>query len=267
MVRYLSREPGLAFATSGEVEARPLLFINGMGGAMPAWYHQARRFEGSRRVITYDHRGNGRSPEVDAPGEMATFAGDLLALMDELSVATADLVGVSFGGRLAQFMALNHPERVSSITLVATQAGPAGGIRGHGTLEEMGEMSAERFVEEVLPLLFGERYRESHRHHLEVFARARARNPQSPSALRRQMSAARGFDPRERLHTITHPTLVIHGEEDALCPISEAETLFERIPDSRLVRLEGIGHSPNIEDHGAFNDHLAAFLGELAARG
>ena len=81
------------------------------------------------------------------------------------------------------------------------------------------------------------------------------------------MSAARGFDPRERLHTITHPTLVIHGEEDALCPISEAETLFERIPDSRLVRLEGIGHSPNIEDHGAFNDHLAAFLGELAARG
>jgi pimeloyl-ACP methyl ester carboxylesterase len=74
------------------------------------------------------------------------------------------------------------------------------------------------------------------------------------------MDAARGFDPRDHLHRITAPTLIVHGQLDRLCPIEEAYTLEGAIPNSELVELANIGHSPNIEAPEAFNQALESFL-------
>ena len=74
------------------------------------------------------------------------------------------------------------------------------------------------------------------------------------------MDAAKKFDPRDELHRITAPTLIIHGKHDRLCPINEAYTLEGAIPNARLVELPKIGHSPNIEAPETFNEALESFL-------
>jgi len=259
-MRFTDGAAGLAYTVSGEVDTSPLVLINGLGGALQGWFFQTRHLSKLRFVVAYDHRGNGKSPDSEGAGELETYARDLLEVMDSASVQRADLCGVSFGGRLAQYMALNYADRVRSITLVSTQAGPAGTIEGHSVLDKMGTFTAEEILETVVPLLFGTDYINSHRRHLEVFARTRANNPLSLVALKRQMEAAKGFDPREELYRITAPTLIIHGKHDRLCPISEAYTLEAAIPNSKLVELPKIGHSPNIEAPEAFNEALESFL-------
>jgi pimeloyl-ACP methyl ester carboxylesterase len=262
-MRFTLGKAGLAYTVSGDHDTPPLVLINGLGGALQGWFFQTRHFSKSRFVVAYDHRGNGKSPDSDGVGELETYAQDLLEVMDSANVQRADLCGVSFGGRLAQYMALNFPERVRSLTLVATQAGPAGTIEGHSVLDKMGTMTGEEILEQVVPLLFGAQYIDDHRRHLKVFANARAKNPLSSTALKRQMDAARDFDPRDDLHRVTAPTLIIHGTLDRLCPIEEAYTLESAIPNAELVELPSVGHSPNIEAPSAFNAALESFLARV----
>jgi 3-oxoadipate enol-lactonase len=259
-MRFTEGDIRLAYTVFGDVGSTPLVLINGLGGTLQGWFYQTRHFSKTRYVLAYDHRGNGKSPDLEGVGEIETYAQDLIRVMDSAKINRADLCGVSFGGRLAQYMALAYPERVRSITLVATQSGPAGTVEGHSVLENMGTMTGDEIFERVVPLLFGPEYIESHLRHLKVFSNSRAKNPLSPVALRRQMAAARGFDPRDELHFISVPTLIIHGVIDRLCPIEEAYTLEAAIPNAQLVELPNVGHSPNIETPESFNEALESFL-------
>ena len=262
-MRFTSGDAGLAYTVSGDCGSPPLVLINGLGGALQGWFYQTRHISKSRLVVAYDHRGNGKSPDSDGLGELETYAQDFLEVMHSAKLQRADVCGISFGGRLAQYLAINYPDKVRSITLAATQAGPAGTVEGHSVLENMGSMTGQEIFERVVPLLFGPDYIDSHRRHLQVFADSRAKNPLSPIALKRQMDAARGFDPGDDLHRISVPTLIIHGTLDKLCPIEEAYTLESAIPSAELVELPSVGHSPNIEAPSAFNAALESFLARV----
>ncbi len=113
----------------GHEEAPPLILLEGMGGDIPGWRRNIPVLAGELRVIAYDFRGNGNSDEPSGPATMATFVDDTLALLDALGVDRAHVYGQSFGGMVAQEMALTRPERVRTLILGCTHAGPRHAVR------------------------------------------------------------------------------------------------------------------------------------------
>jgi pimeloyl-ACP methyl ester carboxylesterase len=129
----------------------------------------------------------------------------------------------------------------------------------------MAEMDEASFMAEIVPLLFGPAYVAANEKRLRAFARGRLRKPLDPDGLQMQWEALSHFDGRSRLSEIAHPTLILHGQEDALTPFGAAEALLEGLPNAQLLGFEGVGHSPQVEAWRAFNSALAAFLDDPSA--
>jgi pimeloyl-ACP methyl ester carboxylesterase len=121
-------------------------------------------------------------------------------------------------------------------------------------------LNEEGWFTEVVPALFGPKYIAENERKLRVFARGRAKRPPANEGIQAQWKAYEQFDVGDQLGQISCPTLVVHGLEDALSPEVNARVLSEEIPNARLVRLKGLGHSPNVEAPQAFNKTLEPFL-------
>lgn len=253
----------LCTQTFGDPAAPALLLIGGAEASMDWWDDEfcAGLAAGGRYVIRYDTRDTGRSttfPPGEPPYGSDALLGDAVGLLDELGVAAAHVVGVSMGGGIAQQLAVHHPERVASLTLIATSPGGPGGP-GHPDLPPMSEELAARFAEggdetpdwsdrEAVIAYYtdGERTfagtipvdEERLRH---IVGRAWDRGPALASA--QNHGHLDGGEPvRARLGEITAPTLVLHGTEDPLLPYGHGEALAREIPGARLVPLTGMGH-------------------------
>lgn len=123
---------GLYHELHGPEGAPPLILLEGMGGDIPGWRRNIPVLARELWVIAYDFRGNGSSDEPPAPVTMGTFVDDTLALLDELGIERAHLYGQSFGGMVAQEVALTDPERVRTLILGCTHAGPRHAVPGRG---------------------------------------------------------------------------------------------------------------------------------------
>lgn len=260
--------PALGYDRTGPTPGPTLVFVGGMGSSRAAWQNQVRAFAGTLDVLTYDHRGTGESAVVDEPVTMTDYAADLVRLLDELGIAEAAFVGLSFGGRVCQCLALDWPERVAGLVLGGTScAGPSEAVsRGTEAMRAppLADPAAEqaRWEELILPNLFGPRYRTQYPERMRSLARWRARYPTDAVGLARQWQAHQSFDVCGRLRFIQAPTLVLHGEDDALASVDSARQLAERIPGASLTLLDGVGHSPNVEDPTRFNGAILRFLAE-----
>lgn len=256
--------PHLAYSFSGPAGAPVVVFVNGLGGAQAAFTLQVRHFAKTHRVLTFDHRGVGGSAVVDESVHMADFAADLVRILDELEVVSADFVGLSFGGRVLQQLAAGWPERVRSLVLCGTSAGgelhDPGDVDAHRTLRLARDAGPEVWARQIAPLLFGARYVETYPERIESLARWKARYPLDPVGIARQWEAFDGFDMGDQIDQIACPVLVLHGTDDALSPVTNARTLVERLPDAHLQLLADVGHSPNVESPGAFNAAIESFI-------
>lgn len=260
----LEVRPGLSlgYTVTGPEDAPWLVLITGLGGLQEGWFRQVPHFAASFRVLTYDHRGAGRSSTLDVPTTMRDLADDAVRLFDAVGIARAHVWGVSMGGKVAQELALGWPERVDRLILENTNAGevhrvegPASPLRGGGE----GPRTEEDWHDRIVPLLFGRVYREANAGSMRAFARSRVRHPQDPVGARRQWEAYDGFDAWERLPAVRARTLVLVGDEDALTDPRNGERLAARIPGAGLVSVPG-GHSVHIENPGAVNAAVEAFL-------
>src|SRR3990170_4520008 len=108
----------------GEAPGPPLVLAMGLGGDLTAWGLQLAAFAPAHRCLVFDNRGAGRSDAPDAPYTIPGMAADLLGLLDALDIPRAHLLGVSMGGAIVQEAALAAPERVASLQLHCTWAGP-----------------------------------------------------------------------------------------------------------------------------------------------
>jgi pimeloyl-ACP methyl ester carboxylesterase len=256
--------PHLVYTLSGQSGAPPLVFVNGLGGAQAAFSHQVRFFQNSRQVLTFDHRGVGGSDVVDTPVHMADFAADLVRLLDELKFEQVDAVGLSFGGRVLQQLAAGWPDRVRRMVIGGTSAGGVlhtpGNLDAHRVLRSVREASEAVWEEEIAPLLFGRAYREQYPERIRSLARWKARHPSNPVGLARQWEAWDSFDMGDQLEQVGCPVLILHGTDDALSPVENATQLAAHLPWAELELLDGIGHSPNVEDVDGFNTAIEAFL-------
>lgn len=252
---FLRRPDGcrLYYEVHGRPDARPMVLLEGLGGDIAGWRRTIPRLSGSLRVVAYDFRGNGRSDAPDEPQTMATFVEDTVALLDHLAVEAATLYGQSFGGMVAQELALTHPRRVRSLVLGCTHPGSSHAVRVREKVPKDRPWEA----------LYAPQYLREHPD--RVAEDLRAGTAQAPHAARRQWEAMQGFDAYDRLPDIRVPTLVLHGTEDRTIHPDNGRLLARRIPGARLVLLEGAGHVYHAEQPEAADQAVLGFARSLGA--
>jgi pimeloyl-ACP methyl ester carboxylesterase len=244
----------LYFETHGDQGAAPIVLLEGMGGDIPGWRHNIPTLAEHLFVLAYDFRGNGRSDAPDEPTTMATFVEDTTALLDHLDLDSAHLYGQSFGGMVAQEIALSRPERVRSLILAATHCGGDNAIRSE----------AKTPKDKPYLALYSPSFAREHPDHVEEDVLVGSQNPQKPHAGRRQWEAIRDFDSCDRLAGIRVPTLILHGTQDQMVPVENARMLADRIPGAELVLLEGAGHVYHSEQPARADRAVLEFIGRNA---
>lgn len=261
----------LCYERLGDPEGPPLLLVMGLGAQMVAWPDEFVQGYADRYfdVIRFDNRDIGKSQiwdhaagaaelsamfaggdAVEIPYLLSDMAGDAAGLMAALDLEPAHIVGASMGGMIVQQVAIDHPERVASLTsIMSTTGSPDHGQAAPEVIEALvGPSPSEREaalddgVEKARiwgspewfdPALVRERM---------GVAWDRVGGPQ-PDGMMRQMAAIVASGSRdEQLAQLDVPTLVVHGDHDTLVTPSGGERTAEMIPGAELMVLEGMGH-------------------------
>lgn len=241
-----------------------LLFINGSGGTIERARPTLDQLRPHFDLAIHDQRGLGRTEVPTVPWSMADYATDAIALMDHLGWDTCRVWGISFGGMVAQELAVTVPQRIERLALLCTSPGGAGG--SSYPLHELASMDAPQRRSTTIHIMdtrFDESWLETHPtdrlivEQLDV-ANAADKTPRQLLGERLQLEARRHHDVWDRLPSITCPTLVAAGRFDGLAPVANSEQIADRIPDSELRVYEG-GHLFIAQDRRAIPE-IATFL-------
>jgi 3-oxoadipate enol-lactonase len=237
-----------------EPGADPLLLIHGFAcgkgewGAIPKFLGTRAR----REVIVFDNRGVGESRHESGGYSVAQMAGDALAVLDAAGVERAGIMGASLGGMIAQDVALEYPDRVSSLILGCTSHGGRQAIPLPSQFVELCTAWAadplpnenhalfDSFCRYMLPPALHE---QPDGHKLfEDFATAFRKTRRSAAGLGGQLAAMGRFNSTKRLDQLSIPALVICGSEDAVLPPANSSLLAQRIPGAELEVWKDAGH-------------------------
>jgi 3-oxoadipate enol-lactonase len=252
------------YEVTGLTKRAPVLLVQGLGGEKNSWNLQRAALALRHRTIAFDNRGAGRSDKPDGKYNLEEMADDAIAVLDAAGSDHAPVVGLSMGGAISQIIALKHPNRVRSLTLVATAC------RNHAWREELLQswattaetegmaavgkeaarwMIGPRSFRRVLPALgwMGP---------LQLFNPANAFVSQVKAILSTDDGAL-----NTELANIVCPTMVVVGNQDVLTPRGDAEEIASLIPTAELVVISGGAHGLHIEHASTFNRILLEFLG------
>lgn len=246
-------------------EGAPLLFISGTGGDLRV---KPNVFDGplpkAFDVLSYDQRGLGRSEKPDVPYSMADYADDAAALMEHAGWPSAKVMGVSFGGMVAQELALRHPQRVERLVLACTSPGGAGGASY--PFHEIQHLKGEARAKFLIPISDTRRDEAWASANPDAYAQFVAMGAAAPYAgepgremgARRQLEARAAHDTWERLPDIACPVMIAAGRHDGIALPATQERMAARIPDAKLQFFDG-GHLFMLQDRTAL-PAMIAFL-------
>ena len=246
----------------------PLVWSHEFGGDYRSWEPQVRYFSRRYRVITYNHRGY---PPSSVPKGAASYSQDILVedlhrLLEHLGLGPVHLAGCSMGANMARDFALAHPEMLRSLIMVGAgagsvhrsefltgQAATADGLEREGMaarLRNFDSLSTRASFKAKDPRGFAE-----FMHH------ASEHDAQACAHLAREVMSKRRTVPELEapLRALRVPTLIAVGDQDAPC-VEPSMMMRALIPHAGLVVFPACGHTPNIEEPGLFNLHVAEFL-------
>ena len=211
---------GLYYETEGDGE--PLVLIPGFASGRSIWSRQTPALSQNFRVVTFDPRGVDASDKPEGPQSIGLLAEDLALLLQILHIHRAHIVGLSFGGFVAQEFALKYPLMTRKLVLCCTSFGGPNHVKPeHETLmalDSSKELNASQF------------------------------------------EAAVNFNAESRVEGIRAPTLVVSGDADAIVPVQNSRNLAAKIPGATLLIIEGGSHTFFIERADEFNQLVTDFL-------
>ena len=212
-------------------DGAPLVLIPGFAAGRWIWSRQVGPLSSNFRVITYDPRGICRSDKPEGQQSIDLLADDLAQLLQALDVAGAHIVGLSFGGFVAQEFALKYSSMTSKLVLCCTTFGGPNHVMPDSetlrTFASTGGLNNEDVPEHIY---------------------------------KSQFNAAINFDAESRLEEIKRPTLVLSGDADAIVPVQNSRNLAAKIPGAKLHIIAGGSHMFFIEQAEEFNRVVTEFL-------
>ncbi len=233
-----------------------LLFISGTGGDLrnkPNVF--ASPLAGRFQVLSFDQRGLGQTDKPDCDYTMADYADDAASLLESLGWASVPVMGVSFGGMVAQELAIRHPDKVTRLILACTSSGGEGGASF--PLQALAGLDPQTRMEKRLALADTRRTDEWRAGNPERWgvllemAHKAQRDDIDPEAAARQLQARSEHDTWDRLRAIDTPTLVVGGQYDGIAPPDNLRAIQRQIPQSELHFFAG-GHLFLIQDKTAY---------------
>ncbi len=238
-------KPAIAYRVEGEGE--PLVMVHGVGGDSGNWDGVVAALLPRFRAIRLDMSGHGRSGLITAPCTVQDLARDVTDVMDALGVRAAAIAGFSLGGLIAQAIALESPDRVKKLALIATVAGrtPEERARSAARIEVVREKGLANIAAGNREFWFSDAFRRDHPEVVE--ARVRQFMACDPVSYLHAFAVFAKGDFAARLQEIRVPTLVLAGEFDPAATARMARLMHERIAGSRLEILADMRHALLIE--------------------
>lgn len=262
----------LTYVDLGEGDGPPILFVHGLGGNWQNWLECLPRAAQERRAIAVDLPGFGVSPPPDAEVTISAYARVLDALLEELGVEEAVVVGNSMGGFIAAELAIAHPQRVERLVLVSaagisstsrsrrptmTMFRVAGVVSSKALARSRDVVARPRLRHAILSSVIRHPSRLRADILLEIMPGSNA------PAFMDSLDALLDYDFTDRLPEIRRPTLMVWGREDMIVPVADADEFERLIPDSRKVIFDETGHVAMLERPRAFNDCLMEFVSSV----
>jgi poly(3-hydroxyalkanoate) depolymerase len=257
------RVDGHLVRVSIQGEGKPLLLVMGIGGNIEMWDPLVRGLNAHGiQTIAYDASGTGHSPPRLVPVRMHGMARQASHLLDALGHPKVDVLGVSFGGAVAQQLTLDNPHRVRNLVLVSTMCG-LGAVPGNplalAVLATPLRYYSPAFLRLTAKMLYGSAT-DVNGELLRDQANARRARPPSLWGYASQLTAISGWTSLPWLHHLQNPTLVLAGDADPIVPSINARILAHRIPNSELELVHGAGHLLLLEQAEMSAATIAKFL-------
>jgi 3-oxoadipate enol-lactonase len=253
----LPNAPSIHYELDGPRGAPVLVMSHALGTNLRLWDRQVEELRGDFRILRYDSRGHGNSPVGPTPYTICLLASDVIALLDELRVIRAHFCGISMGGLVGQYLAVHHPDRVSSLVLSNTAARIGTREKWDGRIQEVRKSGIPGVLDEVLQGWFSASFRSVRSPIAESLAFAlQATSTEGYIAM---CHALRETDLRQIVERVIAPTLIIAGTEDRATTLEASHFLHDKIRGSELITLQ-CAHLACAELAAEFTDRLRKFL-------
>ncbi|MCD9879736.1 alpha/beta fold hydrolase [Streptomyces guryensis] len=252
-------QDGTALACQQRGDGHPLVLLAGQANNHHWWDGVREDFHATHSTITMDMRGTGTSDKPQGPYSTWQFADDVMAVLDGLGIQRADVYGTSMGGRVAQWVAARHPQRVQHLILGCTSpGGPHAVERDTSVRRALAQADPEAARDALTDLMYSPAWRAAHPGPYTTLG-----DPDMPPHARRgHLLASNGHDAWDALPLITAPTLILHGNQDRLTPPDNLPLLAARIPDARTHVFPGARHAYFEECRAEAGALVTAFLNE-----
>jgi pimeloyl-ACP methyl ester carboxylesterase len=254
----------LYYEVQGNVNApETLVFLNGLTQSTLAWFFCLPFFKDNYKIVLMDFIFQGQSDKTGEPRNFDQHAEDVMAVLDKEKIQKINLIGLSYGSLVAQHFAVNHPQKVSKLVLLATFA--------HKTpIFNAIELSWWRALEiggyrlmfdTMMPFVLSEDYFNQPIIPIEMLKKSREDLNTNAEAIFKLMHATKERnDYRSELKHITCPTLIMQGEKDQLLPVYLAQEVHKNISGSKMEIIKGAGHTLNLERVPEVCNHILQFL-------
>ncbi|WP_321905555.1 alpha/beta fold hydrolase [Paraburkholderia tropica] len=249
----------LNIVTGGPIKGSTVILIHAVGLDLTYWDRQIEALTAHHHVVALDLPGHGRSSRAAHSGSIVDLARDVVMVINDLGSLPVHVVGHSFGGMVAQQLAISYPDRVRSLTLAATAATFSDGardyLRGHGSAVSAQGMRAAL---PSLPFSLADRTRQRRPELLDRLTKTiLAMDPDVYAAAWAEIA---DFDTSDRLSSVRCPSLLLVGDEDRNTPPDASAALVQGIRAAAMVVIAEASHMVPMEAADRFNEELTRFL-------
>lgn len=242
---------------------KPLVLISGLTRDYQNWTQMLHKLQKNFQVIIFDNRGVGQYQDTCEDFTLEDIANDVVLLLQHLNIKKAHIFGHSLGGMVAQILAVKFPDFINKIILANTtdkvNALMCMSLQAFLILREKTTLALDEILTMRLPWIYSNNFLD--KTHFEQFKKEilAQKFPQSLLSYSRQVNAVAKFDYSNEVSKIMAKTLVIGSKEDALTNLAIAESLQEKMPNSKLAVIPG-GHCSQIEAPGILTQLIEDFL-------
>ena len=248
MARFVFQDKSIHYEEYGAGE--PIVVLNGIMMSCGSWAEFVEPFSANNRLILLDMLDQGKSSKMDGPFSQAIQAEVVLALLDELGIEKVSMLGLSYGGEVAQRFAIKYGHRLNRLVLFNTTSRTGPWLGDIGEAWNLAADNAEAYYMTTIPVIYSPGFYREHYTWMEqrhkvlqtVFS-----NQEFMQAMVRLTNSSSDFDVTDQLDQIQTPTLVVSCMEDYLTPMEEQRRIVERIPNCEYVVIPGCGHASMYE--------------------
>lgn len=271
MTTFTTNNISQYFELHGNPADPPVLLVGGLGGVGAQWASQTPRFSEKYCVILPDQRGTGRSTHAESGYSTQQLAADMAALVEHLALGPVHVVGASTGAAIGQYMALDHPETVRSLTMT-------GAFARFDTFAHRGSAVRRALVADgdresrysgYVCFLFSQRYSRANPAKVQAWIDeilTRAEPPEDRAIALQRIDMIAAHDALARLGEITKPSIILCGSHDFAVGLPLSEEIASAMPGSELVVFQDAGHLIELEKETEFFEVVSAFIDRHDAR-